>query len=178
MAGEGAVIMTPSSISFTGTSASIQADGGVIATGVTLLSLNDVFTSAYKNYYMTVEHEGGGTGSTNYRFGSSGSFDSGSNYYWTYSQANGNTFASERLQSQQETRLSSFGADAGGTFAYICSPYLTERTVSLTLASRGSGTARFFQVRGVHSQEVSYDGISFIPSSGLDMVVYIYGLEC
>jgi hypothetical protein len=53
-AGDGLVSMTPSSIAHSGTSASINADGGVDFTAVTELSLNGVFTSDYDNYLIVM----------------------------------------------------------------------------------------------------------------------------
>jgi hypothetical protein len=55
-AGDGLVIMTPTSIAHAGTSASINADGGVDFTAVTSLSLNGVFTSAHDNYLIVIRY--------------------------------------------------------------------------------------------------------------------------
>jgi len=50
----GLVTMPPTSIDHVGTSASINANGGVDFEGVTSLSLNGVFTGDYDNYLMIV----------------------------------------------------------------------------------------------------------------------------
>ena len=49
----GMELITPSSISYTGNSASIGANGVVTTSGTTSISLNDVFSSNYEHYMAT-----------------------------------------------------------------------------------------------------------------------------
>lgn len=177
----GMTVITPTSITNTGGSASIQTDGGVIGTGgVTSISLNGVFSATYKNYYITAINETvTGGEQLEFRLRASGTDDTGNNYGWNYLSVNSTSIAVERLLSQSYFRMANTGSDKGANNNFIFSPYLAKQTVYASQNSRGSNQPRLHHNVGVHSQELSYDGITFFYATGsMDyFLVYVHGME-
>jgi hypothetical protein len=170
----GLVVMAPSSITYSGTSASINADGSVVFSDVTSLSLNSVFTADYDNYMIAVRGSMSNTNRTfQYRL-RSGTTDenSASNYYTYQSLSVQDTVVGAARTAATFGRFNSMGHGDGnqksGCACYIFGPYLTQPT-----ASRGVGASNYSTMPSVslidyattHSLSNSYNGITVFPSS-------------
>jgi len=110
----GLVVMTPSSIAYSGTSASINADGSVDFSAVTELRLNGVFTSDYDNYMVTWR----GTTST------------GTNIYARFGSGGGTPSATGYVDQRINADNTSVAAVRGSvsTYAWLHSDYATQKS--------------------------------------------------
>lgn len=81
-AAPGMVLMKPTSIAHSGTSATLGANGQVTFSGVSTLNVNGVFTADFDNYIISLRGiwDGSGGISANLTLRASGTDESGSNY--------------------------------------------------------------------------------------------------
>jgi hypothetical protein len=168
-AGDGLVIMTPTSIAHSGTSASINSDGGVDFTSVTSLSLNGVFTSSFDNYLIVYR----GIASVNdsgirFRLRVSGTDNTTANSYTQqFVYADGSTTAASRLSADYANQvLHSSSTREGGGHLHLYGPFLTQPTAARSVVVSGFGSAYLQDSAVTHNQSTSYDGITFFPPSG------------
>lgn len=91
--GPGLVPIVPSSVSVSSGSATVAANGVITVTGATLLTINDCFSSTYRNYQMHITINASGTTTIYSRLRNSGG-QSATNYsgrYLSFSATNGTT---------------------------------------------------------------------------------------
>ena len=182
-AGDGLISMTPTSIAHSGTSASINADGGVDFTAVTSLSLNGVFTSDYDNYLLVMsETLGTGTAETlEIRFRAAGTDATGGDYAWQYLNATGSSTVGSRSTSQTLGRIANSSAsspNANGHTVHIYGPYLAQPTAWRSVDVNSNGAASIIDVAGTHSLSTSYDGCTIlIGASAITGNVHVFGYE-
>lgn len=174
-------VCTPTSISYSGTSASITADGGVEFTAVTSLSLNGVFTGDYDNYMVTIRGvSSDDAGGVSARLRASGTDASGANYTLQRIDADSTTVAGGRASSQTYTRLVVLddGLASGGT-AYIFGPYLAQPTAVRGVTASAYNNAFIRDWASTHSLSTSYDGITLANEFGAQTItglVTVFGL--
>lgn len=164
MATNGLVVMTPTSIAYSGTSASINADGSVNFSAVTSLSLNGVFSADYDNYMITMRYVGTAN-QRNFlaRLRSSGADASGADYTRQLLLANGTSVVGVRTGSVSYFYYTHGDSEQrSGSTGYIFGPYLTQPTALRTVAGSGDANATIWDEANTHSLSTSYDGISFI----------------
>ena len=171
MATNGLVVMTPTSIAYSGTSASINSDGSVAFSAVTSLSLNGVFTSDYDNYQISLQTKNSSMGDCQFRLRASGTDATGSNYTWQFIRANSTTVSGARATSQTEGYVMSFSGTTytDGFALYLFGPYLPQPTASRSVsayAGYASSGADIYDFATTHSLSTSYDGITIIPAGG------------
>jgi hypothetical protein len=170
-------LVTPTSIANSGGSASVSG-GAVTFTGVTSLSLNGVFTSAYDNYRFIVNL---GAISTTlnmlFRLRASGTDATASNYNIQGLEAQSTTVAGGQITTD------SFRAALGANDTYfscmgdILVPALAKRTEYFSNAY--AITSRGFVLQGArHTLENSYDGLTVYPSTGnFTGTIRVYGYQ-
>ena len=88
VAGMGLVLVSPTSIANSGGSASASG-GAVTFTGVSSVSLNGVFTSAYDNYRTIIQATGSGVNNLQFRYRAAGSDSTGATYVSRFCQLAG-----------------------------------------------------------------------------------------
>ena len=165
MAINGLVVMTPSSIAYSGTSASINADGSVDFSAVTSLSLNGVFTSDYDNYMVVM----GGTSITSpasiyWRLRASNSDNStSSSYTFQDLQAYSTTVAASRGTDSQGLLFPANNEHRSASTLYVFGPKLAQATAWRTVSVNDGSGSRLFDAAGTHNQSTSYDGFTLIP---------------
>jgi hypothetical protein len=176
----GLVVMTPSSISYSGTSASINADGSVDFSAVTSLSLNGVFTGDYDNYMVVTRS----VHSSDQRailsqLRASGTNAGGSDYTLQVIYA-----ASTTVSAQRYTSFSSlvFGATSqtqrSGDVCYVFGPFLAQPTASRTVNVNGDASGAILSYASTHSLSTSYDGFTLSVSSGnFSGLVTVFGFN-
>ena len=174
----GMVLVTPSSIAYSGTSASIGANGSVEFSAVTSLSLNGVFTADYDNYMMVMQFSGTAATGVLYRLRSGGTDNStASSYVFQYIEANGSTVSAAR-STQNYGRLGVMGSTLrNGISANIYGPYLSQPTAVRAVCGNSISNARLDDAASTHNQSTSYDGCTIYPESGnFTGLVSVYGL--
>jgi hypothetical protein len=177
-AGDGLVSMTPTSIAHSGTSASINADGGVDFTAVTSLSLNGVFTSDYDNYVVIMGHEGSAAYPVYARLRASGSDATGSNYTWQYILASSTSVSA--LRSADSYWLAADAATTkGGVTISIYGPALAQPTAFRKVDNYPNSGATIIDAASTHSLSTAYDGFSLIMLGGRTITgnVHVFGYE-
>jgi hypothetical protein len=178
-AGDGIVSMKPTSIAHSGTSASINADGGVDFTAVTELNLNGVFTSDYDNYLVVMNHKGTAYSGIRGRLRLLGTDASASDYAFQTLRAESTTVAGARTSS--DTSMF-FGVTSdeqqSGDNTHIYGPYLAQPTAFRMINIVGEGGAILRNAASTHSLSTSYDGITIFPASGsMTGTVHVFGYE-
>ena len=161
-AGDGLISMKPTSIAHSGTSASINSDGGVDFTAVTSLSLNGVFTSSYDNYLIVARYKSSVSTSIYARLRSAGTDATAANYSRQYLYADGSAAPSGQRVTAQTEGLG-FGwvatTESGDQF-HIYGPYLAQPTASRSINVFGGSSAQINDWASTHSLSTSYDGIT------------------
>lgn len=178
-AGDGLISMKPTSIAHSGTSAVINADGGVDFSAIDSLSLNGVFTSSYENYLLVISGPSSvGTG-VSFRYRVSGTDNStASSYVAQYLGATGTTINANRQTGDAGYFLTNNNAQNAGWHMYFYAPALARPTLSRCVSAYGSNDARLEDWCNSHNQNVSYDGLTFYTSGAtLTGNVHVFGYE-
>jgi hypothetical protein len=166
----GLVVMTPSSVATTGASstATINADGSVTFGLCETLSLNGVFTGDYDNYMMTARYNGSASISLRGQLRAGGANNStASSYVSQFIYASSTSVTGNRATSSHWQYFGEAQTTAkDGTTYFLYGPYLSQPTAMRYVQVTGTSSATLFDAAGTHNQSTSYDGVSFICSSG------------
>ena len=183
VAAPGMVLLTPTSITHSGTSASIGANGQVTFSAVTSLSLNGVFSADFDNYVVSVRYvaangSGGGDG-TNLRWRAAGSDDStASSYVRQVLNARATTISAVRATDNKT--IIGFVSDTQrtGDVFYFYGPFLAQPTAARSNGAQGRDGGSIYDHAGTHNQSTSYDGFTLFPNVG-DMTgaLQVYGVR-
>jgi hypothetical protein len=175
----GLVVMTPSSIAYSGTSASINADGSVVFSACSSLSLNGVFTSDYDNYMIVCRGTSSASSLIRMRLRVSGTDDSGANYTWQRIEANSTTVSGSRSTGDNQSNIHRmFNVQRTGFVLNTYGPFLTQPTAWRTTVVADEASASIYDVVGTHSQSSAYDGITLFPSTGsITGLVTVFGFN-
>jgi hypothetical protein len=179
----GLVPAVPTSLAVSGGSATVSASGLVTFTGVSGVSLNGVFTSAYKNYRLVVSDVNTASGNANFglRMRNAGTDSAANSYYqyWTMKRLSG---AAQDNTGGPNTFYTLFGFDANTTYSWnwygdITTPQISRNTIVTGVGFGADATSTYNVVSTVlHAVTSSFDGISFLPTSGtMSGTVQIYG---
>ena len=176
----GMVLLTPSSIAYSGTSATIGANGSVEFSACSSLSLNGVFSADYDNYVITTRIDQSTLDAWRFRMRSSGTDESsGANYYnLQYLYATNTSVTGQRNTSS----LATFGyvgptLKAGYT-ANFYGPFLAQPTAVRTFGASNDSSASIVDYAWTHSLSTSYDGITMFSGNAYTAngLVSVYGL--
>lgn len=179
-AGDGLIIMEPTSIAYSGTSASINDNGGVDFSSVTSLSLDGVFTSDYGNYLVVAELQGDVTGAyLQARLRAAGTDNStASSYVRQRLDANNTTIQSDNITGNLTHILRELSAITSGCELYVYGPALIQPTAMRSVTVGGRNGGWISDLATTHNQSVSYDGFTIYPTSGIitgNVQVFGYG---
>ena len=176
----GMVLLTPTSISYSGTSASIGANGSVEFSAITSLSLNGVFSADYDNYMVSLRS----VSSTSFssfaaRLRASGTDNStASSYTFQILAADGTSVTGSRGSNDffNGFHVSSSTARSGDTY-YFWGPHLSQPTAVRQVSSVGYLSALIYDHAWTHNQSTAYDGFTIYSSSpNMSGLVSVYGL--
>lgn len=176
----GLVVMTPTSIAYSGTSAAPNADGSVSFSAVTELSLNGVFTGNYDNYMVTIRHSNSvNNQDCTVRLRASGADNStASSYTRQLIYATNTSVAAVRTSDNSALVMPTDNVWRNGTTIYIFGPNLTQPTAGRSLNVRSLDNAYLIDVAWTHNQSVAYDGFTFGPTSGaITGLVTVFGFN-
>ena len=180
MAKSGLHLITPTSIAYTGTSATVSANGSVTFSAVSSLSLNGVFSADYDNYMVVMRGTPSVSGAQIYvRFRTSGTDNStASSYVGQYIYGNGSSVSGGRETSNQVRINTWWTTQREGHVINLYGPFLAQPTAgrSITVNSYTSGS--IFDMAWTHNQSTAYDGLTLYPSSGnFTGRVAVYGMR-
>lgn len=175
----GMVLLTPTSIVHTGTSATVGANGSVDFTACSVLSLNGVFSADYDNYVINMVYAAE-VGNLNlyFRLRSGGTDNATASSYTTQTlTADGTGIGAGRYIYDYSLFTGAFTPGRNGLHASIYGPYLTQPTtyrVTTGLAYQG---AYLNDEAVIHNQSASYDGFTILVSgNSITGAVSVYGL--
>jgi hypothetical protein len=168
--------IVPSSVAVGSGTGSADTTGTVTYSGVSSVSLNDVFSSTYKNYKVVLTPNGGvgGTNRTLYMKLRLSGTDSSS----SYGQVTRNIFFSDGSEATKSNSNSTTQWDLGwmtttnnfaSTELTVINPAASIRTSLFGLGintNSGDSTYALCQIGGAHSDNTNYDGLTIYPSTG------------
>ena len=177
-AGDGLVSMTPTSIAHSGTSATINSDGGVDFSAVTSLSLNGVFTGDHDNYLIVYSQKSTIGAALLVKLRASGTDTTGSDYTSQRLLASSGTVAGARFSSETSARIGSNEDDSeNGEAIAIYGPALSQPTAMRNVSANTEAGAVIADYAATHSLSSSYDGCTFFTASGASLsgTVHVFG---
>jgi hypothetical protein len=171
----GMVLLTPTSIAYTGTSASIGTNGSVEFTACSSLSLNGVFSADYDNYMMVMRQDSSSALNIGGRL-RSGSTDTITGYFYQNLFAGSTTVSANRYNTAQWNVTDAYATQRSGATIYVYRPYLSQTTAFRTAAVVDYQEASLHEHSGTEITSTSYDGFTFFSSNSFTGVVSVYGL--
>jgi hypothetical protein len=174
----GMVLLTPTSIAYSGTSATVGANGSVEFTGCSSLSLNGVFSVDYDNYMVSVRHVSSTDTALFARYRASGVNADAANYTDQAIDANGASINGFRSTSQTGARYGVMSSSQrGGDTIYVYGPALAQPTASRNVDAGAQSNAYIGDRAATHSLSTAYDGLTLYTGSGtFTGLVSVYGL--
>jgi len=167
-------LVAPTSIANSGGTAT-SANGTTTITGVTSISLNGVFSATYENYLIVAPVLGSAAFELLARLRLAGTDNTASSYDYQILNADNTSVGGALQTSQTSWGLGVFGSTSGLTTSTISGPFLA------TVTDYESSTARATGIRfrgGYHNVATSYDGITFLASSGnITGTIRVYGYQ-
>jgi hypothetical protein len=173
-------LMEPTSIAYTGTSATISANGSVSFTACSSLSLNGVFTADYDNYLVVARNKrSSGTNYFTYRLRDSGVDESSASNYYTSQRLLGyGTVVQGFRVNENYGRGSDYSSIESGRVVYLYGPYLSQPTAVRDVSVSGELGATLDNFASTHSLSNAYDGITFFDgAANATGRVAVYGMR-
>lgn len=177
----GLSLITPTSITATGGSATISSTGAVSFTSASAISLNGCFSSTYQNYRIILTLTAKSvTDELWMRLRSSGTDSTGTNYnlagYYAGTPAVGNG----SLSTQTKWTFYGVNSAAAGRNVFpidIANPFLTQETTGAASTASQGTTGFYWQgLAFLHDAGTSYDGFTFLPQTGtITGTIRVYG---
>lgn len=176
----GMVLMRPTSIVLTGTSASatIGANGSVSFSAVDSLSLNGVFTSVYDNYMVVCRATVAASANVLVRLRASGADDATTNsYVYQGLFANSTAVSGARTTTNTANVFNAYNTQRVGSTINFYGPCLTQPTAYRSVNVGDQTSADIADYAGTHNQSVSYDGFTlYVGATNLTGLISVYGL--
>lgn len=178
--GFGLVLVKPSTV-VNGTD---NGKGTVSFSGVSSVSLNDVFSATYDKYKLLLDVQCSATPEIRFRLRSSGSDNSTSNYYFTgfYSFSSDTTIGNDNLYRGDPAANWAIGVGGTNQTAInvdLVSPFLSSTYtgfVAQSGAMDGTNEAYSLNTNGGFSGTNSFTGFTIFPNSGtMTGSVSVYG---
>jgi hypothetical protein len=143
------------------------------------VSINNCFSADYQHYLIIISVTGSAELNIQARLRVSGSDNAGANYDRQVLQASDTTVAAARVQSQTQWDVASATSGRRNGFAmYVFAPFLNASTSFVSPGNQPVLGARVDIRSGSHSQTASYDGISFLTSTGtISGSIRVYGFN-
>ena len=173
----GMVLVAPTSIDYSGTSASIGTNGSVEFTAVTSLTLNGVFSADYENYVLDVAMLSSSNYVAQMQLVDSGGVADGTDYSTALATVSGSILGASATQ----TNTTGFLILPDTTWSWskvdVYSPYLERATAFRSVSVNGKNTVNIYDYACHHALYNSYDGIKVTPAVGeATGSISVYGL--
>lgn len=172
------ILIKPTSIAQTGTSASINTDGSVSFTACSTLSLNGVFSATYDNYTVVIRSVASSATAINVRLRNSGIDATGSNYLYELFETTG-LVADGTTYTQDKCRVCNASTGGNGDVVNLYGPYLAQPTLIRNTGVSSQNGAGMVDVTARHGLSTEYDGFTFFPDSPATISgrVAVYGMR-
>jgi hypothetical protein len=182
MSKNGLILLTPTSIAYTGTSATVSANGSVSFSAVSSLSLNGVFSADYDNYLVVARGEinGASGGQTwRYRLRASGTDNTtASSYTVQFLYVDSTTVIGNRYTNNFAQIIGAYDGNEVGFACHFYGPYLTQPTAVRPVGVNSKSGAGIYDFASTHNQSTSYDGLTFTTdATSLSGRVAVYGMR-
>lgn len=172
----GLVPVSPTSVDYSGGAApTVSAMGEVIGSGKTGLSLNGVFTSAFRNYRVLIWTVGSTTHDVSFRLRAG--TDSIASYNWTSVAGNFNVLGRGVGNNTTEFQIGTATTSIKYTVLEFTRPAEVVPTVVLGESStyNANGT-EIVHLGGLHNVTAAYDGLSILTFAGnLTIIAQVFG---
>jgi hypothetical protein len=179
----GLTLLTPTSIATTGGSGSISSTGTVSFTSASAISLNNVFTSSYRNYKIVLNVNCSIDGTTCFLKLRASATDSSASYYYGLAETsaggvsaivNGNNVTTGLFL----TKMRNSANARNGADVTLFNPQLAmETNYAVTSGYNNGSIVAGAAGGGAHEVATAYDGFTLLASSGnLTGVVYTFGV--
>lgn len=175
--GDGLVPITPSSVTYTGTSASIRSAGIVDYSAVTALTLNGIFSTDYLTYVLTFVDSLGTAGYRQVNLTSGGSADTTANYDYQRAIFNGSAVGSRSTNQNELYALRCGSFDDSISTLYVFRPADTTATQFRCVNQTLESSVQLREDAAGHTVSSAFDGLYLYNSTGMSGVVTIYGFE-
>lgn len=171
------VLLAPTSVNYSGTSASIGMNGSVEFTAITSLTLNGVFSADYENYVLDVAMLSSADYLVQMQLVASGAVANGSNYDLASSAIYGSTLSSTASQGNTYGYLILPDTIWSGSHIDVYSPYMERATAFRSVSVNGKNTVNIYDYAWHHTLSASYDGFKVTPAAGqVTGSISVYGL--
>lgn len=171
-----AITMRPTSVTFTGTDATINADGGVTVDACSVISLNGVFTSAISNY--TIIMNGVASATTERLKLRAAGVDASSDYHYQDLSLNSTSVNANRGGPETAgARRGEIYDISNVSWTNIYHPSLAQDTVmrSVTVSTRFD--AYIWELGSIHIVATAYDGWSRPSGNNFTGTLHVIGYE-
>lgn len=164
----GLEVIAPTSLAYSGSSATINSDNSVSFSGVTSLSLNNVFSSTYNNYMIVYKFKNDTSSDVNwYRMRKNNSDATTNDYFTEYFATNGTSGIASGYRRTMAILGDAYVGSESGIVQYIMAPYSNSFTSSRCEASVNGATNRIYDQQMWHEiHSTMYDGITIYPNGG------------
>jgi hypothetical protein len=174
------VVPSSAAVAGAGSTQSVSSEGKVTYSTATSVSVNGCFSSQYTNYMVVMDYDASSASANlHIRLRVSGTDDSTSNAYVLQKLTmNSTTVSGARNTSTQWDTIGTFANVATNAFKMnVYRPFLADTTAFDSHSSDSYLNAYTIIGNGTHTQNTSYDGFTFICSSGtITGSIYVYGL--
>ena len=177
---DAALMMVPTSIAYTGTSATTTDSGSVEFTAVSSLSLNGVFTGDFDNYMVVMRQTASSATSIHLRLRVGGADNSTANsYVRQYLEADSTTVGGARQTYNYLAGIAyAYNVQRAGQSINIYGPALTQPTAFRSVSAYDYASALITDVAGTHNQSIAYDGFTvYSDSYNITGLVSVYGIR-
>jgi len=177
-ASTGLVLVSPSSIANSGGSAS-STGGTTTFTGVTSVSLNNVFSGDYENYRVLIANENSASADRYFRLRGSGTDNTGVIYNRQQISGNGASANAARQGDANAWNLQNQSANQGQSIsATFFRPAEAAWTAGEYFMTRDPATPICYVGYLSHRTSTAYDGLTFYTNSGtMTGTIRVYGYQ-
>jgi hypothetical protein len=179
-AAPGMVLMNPTSIAYSGTSATLGANGQVTFSAVTSLSLNGCFTADFDNYVVSIRGLASGASPAIFgRLRAAGTDATGTDYTYQYLYVDNTSVSAARSSTNNGLVIGDMaGTYYSGVTTMIYGPFLAQPTASRNVSAWGLNQAFISDYASTHSLSTSYDGITLrVTSQSITGALQVYGVR-
>lgn len=175
----GMVLLKPTSIAHSGTSASIGANGQVTFTAVTSLSLNGVFSATYDSYVISAAGTiATGAETLSIRLRASGTDATGTNYASQELFVGSTSVSGGRGTSMDTGNVAGWWTPLRSAFTvHMYGPFLAQPTAWRSVSVTTDGNATIRDHATTHSLSTSYDGFTLRCPNAISGALQVYGVR-
>lgn len=177
----GNVLLSPSSVTYSGTSASITGNGQVVFTSVLSVSVNGIFSADFDTYMISARLSGAGQTNIYARLRASGVDDTGTNYLFQSLNSYNSTYDGARSSASSAEIFQTYGSLRSGNTAFVYRPAIADTTSWRSVSAgdfQSGGNVR--DIAATHALDTAYDGMTFFDvnvTNPITGALQVYGVR-